>query len=109
MPIRLEENPYLQMLGGAEDTTRYNGRIWNGSNRLALVVVIIPGAMTMTDTTRRTFVTGAAITAGAIAATAANAATQSGGSSAATTPAAAAYPKPPTLYNGSPGPVLRQR
>jgi NAD(P)-dependent dehydrogenase (short-subunit alcohol dehydrogenase family) len=65
--------------------------------------------MTMTDTTRRTFVTGAAITAGAIAATAANAATQTGASNAATTPAAAAYPKPPYPVQRQPWPGLASK
>jgi len=65
--------------------------------------------MTLTDTTRRTFVTGAAVTAGAIAATAANAATQGGNNNAATTSAATAYPKPPYPAQRQPWPGLASK
>ena len=62
----------------------------------------------MTDTTRRTFVAGAAITAGAIAATQADA-MQSGGKPAATTPKAAAYPTPPYPVQRQPWPGLASK
>jgi NAD(P)-dependent dehydrogenase (short-subunit alcohol dehydrogenase family) len=63
----------------------------------------------MPDTDRRTFVTGAALTAGAVA-VADVASAQSGGSaSAATTPAAAAYPKPPYPVQRQPWPGLASK
>ena len=62
----------------------------------------------MTDTTRRTFVAGAALAAGTAAAANA-AAAQAGGPRAATTPAAAAYPKPPYPVQRQPWPGLASK
>ena len=59
----------------------------------------------MTDTDRRTFVTGAAVLAGAAVGTAAAAA----GPTAATTPKAASYPKPPFPVQTQPWPGLASR
>ena len=59
----------------------------------------------MTDTDRRTFVTGAAVLAGAAVGTAAAAA----GPTAATTPKAATYPKPPFPVQTQPWPGLASR
>lgn len=59
----------------------------------------------MTDTDRRTFVTGAAVLAGAAVGTAAAAA----GPTAATTPKAATYPKPPFPVQSQPWPGLASR
>ncbi|MGT2513094.1 hypothetical protein ACVOMT_01525 [Sphingomonas panni] len=61
----------------------------------------------MTDTDRRTFVTGAAL-AGVAAAVPAAAQT-GGGAAAPTSAAAAAHPKPPFRCSASPGPALRPR
>jgi NAD(P)-dependent dehydrogenase (short-subunit alcohol dehydrogenase family) len=64
----------------------------------------------MTDPTRRTFVSGAAVTAGALAATTVAAAAQGGGKpAAAPTPAAAAYPKPPYPVQRQPWPGLASK
>jgi len=63
----------------------------------------------MPDTDRRTFVTGAALTAGAIAVADAASAQAGGGAGAATTPAAAAYPKPPYPVQRQPWPGLASK
>jgi len=64
----------------------------------------------MTDTNRRTFVTGAALVAGAAAAGANSASAQAGGGvQAATAPAAAAYPKPPFAVQRQPWPGLASK
>lgn len=62
----------------------------------------------MTDTNRRTFVTGAALAAGAAVAAPATAA-QDAPAKAATTPAAAAYPKPPFAVQRQPWPGLASK
>lgn len=62
----------------------------------------------MTDTNRRTFVTGAALVAGAAVAAPATAA-QGAPAKAATTPAAAAYPKPPFAVQRQPWPGLASK
>ena len=62
----------------------------------------------MTETDRRTFVTGAALVAGAAATTSA-AAQESGGPKAPTTPAAASYPKPPFAVQRQPWPGLASK
>ena len=63
----------------------------------------------MPDTDRRTFVTGAALTAGAIAVADVASAQGGGGAGAATTPAAAAYPKPPYPVQRQPWPGLASK
>lgn len=66
----------------------------------------------MTDTTRRTFLTGAALTAGAVVtlgATGSASAQQGGGAATAATPAAAAYPKPPYPVEMQPWPGLASK
>ncbi|WP_375270284.1 SDR family oxidoreductase [Sphingomonas sp.] len=64
----------------------------------------------MPDTDRRTFVAGAALTAGAVAvADVASAQGGGGGAGAATTPAAAAYPKPPYPVQRQPWPGLSSK
>ncbi len=64
----------------------------------------------MTDTNRRTFVTGAALVAGAAAAGANSASAQAGGGvQAATAPATAAYPKPPFAVQRQPWPGLASK
>ncbi len=62
----------------------------------------------MTDTDRRTFVTGAALAAGAAVAAPATAA-QGAAAKAATTTAAAAYPKPPFAVQRQPWPGLASK
>ncbi len=61
----------------------------------------------MTDTDRRTFVTGVALTG--VAAAAAPAAAQGGGAAAPTTAAAGAYPKPPFPVQRQPWPGLASK
>jgi NAD(P)-dependent dehydrogenase (short-subunit alcohol dehydrogenase family) len=63
----------------------------------------------MPDTDRRTFVTGAALTAGAVAVADIASAQGGGGAGAATTPAAAAYPKPPYPVQRQPWPGLASK
>jgi NAD(P)-dependent dehydrogenase (short-subunit alcohol dehydrogenase family) len=63
----------------------------------------------MPDTDRRTFVTGAALTAGAVAVADVASAQGGGGAGAATTPAAAAYPKPPYPVQRQPWPGLASK
>jgi NAD(P)-dependent dehydrogenase (short-subunit alcohol dehydrogenase family) len=64
----------------------------------------------MPDTSRRTFVTGAALTAGAVAMSdVASAQGSGGGAAAATTPAAGAYPKPPYPVQRQPWPGLASK
>jgi NAD(P)-dependent dehydrogenase (short-subunit alcohol dehydrogenase family) len=63
----------------------------------------------MTDSSRRSFVAGAAIAAGAAAAAPVAAQAGKGGAKAATTPAAAAYPKPPFAVQQQPWPGLASK
>jgi NAD(P)-dependent dehydrogenase (short-subunit alcohol dehydrogenase family) len=63
----------------------------------------------MPDTDRRTFVTGAALTAGAVAVADVASAQGGAGAGAATTPAAAAYPKPPYPVQRQPWPGLASK